>query len=78
MDDESCHQSIGMDAQKKTLGASERDEDARKAFREQIKGIDASKLLVVDETGSNIGLTPLYARAPQGERAIDHIPRNRG
>jgi transposase len=32
----------------------------------------------VDETGSNIGLTPLYARAPQGERAVDHIPRNRG
>jgi transposase len=78
MDDESCHQSLGLEAQKKTLGASERDEDARKAFREQIKQVDASKLVVVDETGSNIGLTPLYARAPQGERAIDHIPRNRG
>ena len=78
MDDEPGHQSLGLEAQKKTVGASERDEAAREAYREKIQGIDADKLVVVDETGSNIGLTPLYARAPQGERAVDHIPRNRG
>jgi transposase len=32
----------------------------------------------VDECGSNIALTPLYARAPQGERATGSVPRNRG
>jgi transposase len=32
----------------------------------------------IDETGSNIALTPLYARAPKGERATGKVPRNRG
>lgn len=32
----------------------------------------------LDETGSNIALTPLYARAPRGERARGKVPRNCG
>lgn len=32
--------------------------------------------MVVDECGSNINLTPIYARAPKGVRATGHIPRN--
>jgi transposase len=32
--------------------------------------------VVVDECGSNINLTPRYARAPRGERARGAIPRN--
>jgi transposase len=32
--------------------------------------------VIVDECGSNINLTPRYARAPRGERAIGAIPRN--
>jgi transposase len=32
----------------------------------------------VDETGSHLGLTRLYARAPRGERAVGSAPRNRG
>jgi len=32
----------------------------------------------VDECGSNVGLTPLRARAPKGERAHGKAPRNRG
>jgi transposase len=43
-----------------------------------MKDLDASHIVVVDETASHIGLTPLYARAPKGERAYDSIPRNRG
>jgi transposase len=35
-------------------------------------------LLFVDECGSNIALTPLYARAPRGQRAYGTVPRNRG
>ena len=32
--------------------------------------------MIVDECGSNVNLTPLYARAPRGQRAIGRIPRN--
>jgi transposase len=35
-------------------------------------------LIFVDECGSNIALTPIYARAPKGQRAYGSIPRNRG
>jgi transposase len=35
-------------------------------------------LVFLDECGSNIALTPLYARAPKGERAGGSVPRNRG
>ncbi len=32
----------------------------------------------MDECGSNVGLAPLRARAPKGERAHGKAPRNRG
>ena len=32
----------------------------------------------MDETGSHLGLTPLYSRAPRGERARGRAPRNQG
>jgi len=47
-------------------------------FRKQMKQVDARRLVVVDECGSNIALTPLYARAPKGQRAYGSVPRNRG
>jgi transposase len=65
-----------VDAKKKTVGASERDEQARAEFRERVKGREASDFVVVDECGSNINLTPRYARAPRGERAYGSAPRN--
>jgi transposase len=43
-----------------------------------MKQVDATQLVIVDETGSNIGLTSLYAYAPRGERAYGSIARNRG
>ncbi len=78
MDHESCHQTIRLVTKKKTLGASERNEQERASWREQIKGLDAKQLVVLDECGSNIALTPLYARAPKGQRARGSVPRNRG
>ena len=63
---------------KKTLEASERKEEEREAWREQMKDLDASKLRVIDETGSNIALTRLYGRAPRGKRARGTIVRKRG
>ena len=32
--------------------------------------------MIVDECGSNLNLTPLYARAPRGQRAIGRVPRH--
>lgn len=64
--------------EKKTLGATERNEEARHAWREQMKQVDARRLVIVDEMGSNIGLTPLYARAPKGQRAYGSVPCNYG
>ena len=40
--------------------------------------LDPGRLVFVDECGTNIGLTPLRARAPKGERAFGEAPRNRG
>ena len=40
--------------------------------------LDPSKLVFVDECGTNVGLAPLRARAPRGERAFGKAPRNRG
>ena len=67
-----------MDTKKKTLGASERREAERARWREQMKQVDARRLVIVDECGSNIALTPIYARAPKGQRAYGSIPRKRG
>ncbi len=78
MDDEPCYQAARLDAEKKTLAASERNEEERASWREQMKPCDASRLVFLDECGSNIALTPVYARAPKGQRATDSVPRNRG
>jgi transposase len=76
--DEPSDQARGLDAQKKTLAASERREEERTNWREQVKPLDAKRLVFVDESGSNVALTPLYARAPRGQRAHGSVPRNRG
>jgi len=69
---------VGWTRKKKTLGATERDEEAPAAWQEQRARLDATKLVVIDECGTHIGLTPLYARAPKGKRAYGKVPRNRG
>jgi hypothetical protein len=43
-----------------------------------MKQLDARRLVIVDECGFNIALTPLYARPPKGARAYGSVPRNRG
>ena len=35
-------------------------------------------MVFVDETGSHIAMTPLYAYAPRGQRAYGKVPRNYG
>ena len=59
----------------------ERDEWLRAAWRVMgAEEIDAPRLVFVDEVGTNISLSPLYAWpwAPKGERAYCSAPRNCG
>jgi len=65
-----------LETQKKTLAASERDATKREQFRARIAERAASDFVIVDEMGSNLNLTPRYARAPRGERAKGSVPRN--
>jgi transposase len=60
------------------LGATERNEEESAAWHEKASSLPTDALVFIDETGSNIALTPLYARAPKGERATGKVPRNRG
>jgi transposase len=39
--------------------------------------VDPRDLLFVDETSTPITLTPLWARAPRGQRAVGRIPRGK-
>ena len=75
---EPLHSSAGLDAQKKTLGATERNQVARAAWHDLADYLPAERLIFLDECGSNIALTPLYARAPRGQRAYGSVPCNRG
>lgn len=68
----------GLDAKKKTLRASEQKEAERAAWRTHASRLPSSDLVFVDETGSHIAMTPLYAYAPRGKRAIGKVPRNYG
>jgi hypothetical protein len=61
-----------------SLAATERDEKARGAWRERLSGIDPARLVFVDESSTNIALSPRYGRAPKGERAFGKAPRNWG
>ncbi len=67
-----------MDAQKKTLSATEQDPVKRAAWRAMIAGVPAAKLVFLDETSANIRLTRTHARAPRGVRAVGRVPRNHG
>jgi transposase len=68
--------SFGLVAQKKSLIASERDPWQRAAFALEQADLDATQIVVIDEVGSNLDLTPSHAWAPVGERAIATAPRN--
>jgi transposase len=39
---------------------------------------DPKRLVFIDESGFNIAMAPLYARAPKGRRAYAQVPKNRG
>ncbi len=68
-----------MEPKKRSLGAGERDEFLRAAWRLMVAGeVDAERLVFVDEMGANVSLSPLYAWSRKGERAFGSAPRNWG
>jgi transposase len=68
-----------MEQKKRSLGADERDEFLRTAWRMLVAGeVDAKRLVFVDEMGTNVSLCPLYAWSPKGQRAFGSAPRNWG
>lgn len=60
------------------MAARERDETVRAAWREAVSELESEHLVFVDESGTNIGMTPRYGRAPRGQRAAGLAPRNTG
>jgi len=68
----------GLDTQKKTFGAVERDEGERLLFRDLASTLKVEKVVVVDESSTHVGMTALYARAPRGQRAYAKTRRNYG
>lgn len=73
----SCVAEGEADAQKKTTVARERDEAARTEWRTTTAAIDPADLIFFDETSTPLTLTPIRARAPRGQRAVDRVPRGR-
>jgi hypothetical protein len=61
------------------LGASERDEFLRCAWRAEVsERLAAERFVFVDEMGSNTSLSPLYGWSRVGERLRVKAPRNWG
>ncbi len=58
--------------------AAERSDTDRAAWRDLRGYLPLNDLVFVDECGSTIALTRLYARAPRGQRAYGAVPRNWG
>ncbi len=68
-----------MEPKKRSLGAGERDEFLRAAWRLLVTGeVEADTLVFVDEMGANVSLSPLYAWSRKGQRALGSAPRNWG
>ncbi len=65
---------------KKGLVASERDEELRTQFLNDLAPLlcTPARLVFLDECGFNTSLTRLYGRAPSHQRALGRVPRNWG
>src|SRR5512135_691602 len=63
---------------KKSLHASQRDrpevQKKRRAFRREVRPIEPKRLVFVDETGVTTAMTPAYAWAERGVRAVGAAP----
>lgn len=68
-----------MDVKKKVQHAAEQGRPdvrhKRATFRGRTRGIDAQRLVFLDEMGAHTALSRLYGRAPGGERAVGWVPQ---
>ena len=61
------------------MGASERDEFLRAAWRALVSGrLRAGRLVFVDECSTNTSLSPIYGWSRRGSRVYFEVPRNWG
>jgi transposase len=61
------------------VGASERDEFLRAAWRALVAGrADARRFVFVDECSTNTSLSPIYGWSRRGQRVCFEVPRNWG
>src|SRR5918997_986616 len=68
-----------MEPKKRSVGAAERDEFLRAAWRVMVAGrTQASRFVFVDECSTNTSLARLYAWSPKGQRTRCKVPRNYG
>jgi hypothetical protein len=68
-----------MEPKKRSVGASQRDEWLRAAWRVMvIEEIDSRRWVFVDEMGTNTSLAPIYGWSRRGQRARLKVPRNWG
>ena len=74
--------SLGFTRKKKSFKASEVQTPAkqqkRAEFRQQVNEFDPKNFIFIDESGFNRGMTPEYARSPEGERAYSERPTSKG
>jgi transposase len=63
---------------KMTVGACERDEEARQTWREQAETMPARQVVVIDESSTHLDMVPRYGRAPRGQRVYVQQRRNYG
>lgn len=63
---------------KKTVHAAEQSREDVKQKRKEWKTfqetVDPTKLVFLDESGINTGMTRLYGRAPKNQRVVDAVP----
>jgi transposase len=67
-----------LTAEKRSPGATERDEWLRLVWRSVVGGLEGKRLVFVDEMGTHTSLAPLYGYSPCGQKAFFKLPRNRG
>jgi transposase len=74
-----CLKRLGYSHKKRSVGAAERDECQRVAWKVLVADqIEADRFVFVDEMGSNTSLYPLCGWSTTGERARCSVPHNRG
>lgn len=67
---------LGFTLKKKSFRASQKDTDRVKElaanFEDELREVDPTRLVFVDEAGSSAAMTPAFGRAPAGTRVVEN------